>query len=171
MRHILISTLLLLAATSAANAEQQKTVPTTAPTVKIGVGYFDALDDTGAMALKVDLRGNQQWFGHIDPFATLSVNDDGGYFGGLGLTGDLHVTPRWVLTPSLAAGLYGRGDSKDLGGPIAFRSGLEFAYKFQNNTRIGLEITHTSNAGIYEDNPGTETITLNYTLPIGWVLP
>lgn len=166
-RFLATAALLLCAFTPAAHASE--TAPS--PMIKLAAGYFDVFDDYDAAVFRVDLRGNQQWFGHVDPFATLSVNSEGGVYGGVGLTGDLHLAPRWVLTPSFAAGLYGRGDSKDLGGPIEFRSGIEVAYKFQNDTRLGVELAHTSNAHVYDSNPGMETVMLTYALPVGWILP
>ena len=49
---------------------------------------------------------------------------------------------------------------------LEFRTSAELAYRFDNNNRIGVAITHLSNANIYNQNPGTETITLNYSVPM-----
>jgi hypothetical protein len=63
-------------------------------------------------------------------------------------------------------GAYHEGNGKDLGGTLEFRSGLELAYRFDDRSRLGLEISHRSNASIYEDNPGEETLMVFYHLPL-----
>ena len=49
---------------------------------------------------------------------------------------------------------------------LEFRSGIEVAWRFDNRSRLGVEFTHISNAGIYDRNPGTETLTVNYSIPL-----
>ena len=46
-----------------------------------------------------------------------------------------------------------------------FRTGAEFAYRFANQTRLGLEVTHTSNAGLTRLNPGEQSVLLMYSIP------
>lgn len=54
----------------------------------------------------------------------------------------------------------------DLGGPIAFRSGIEFGYEMRNGWRASLSYDHRSSAGIYEDNPGIETVQFRVSMPL-----
>jgi len=61
---------------------------------------------------------------------------------------------------------YSKGrSSKDLGSVLQFESGLEVAYQLDLG-RIGGQISHMSNAGIYEDNPEVELVLLTYSLPL-----
>lgn len=83
-----------------------------------------------------------------------------------GLLYDIALTDKWSLTPSLAAGFYTKGDGKDLGGAFEFRENLELNYKFTEASRIGLAISHKSNAGIYDSNPGTETVQVTYSVSL-----
>jgi len=43
---------------------------------------------------------------------------------------------------------------------------LEVAYRFDDRSRLGLSISHYSNAGLGDDNPGTESLMLNYSVPL-----
>lgn len=134
---------------------------------KLGLGAFDISDDDKSMNFRGELHTNDLWW-KLHPFVAVDVNSDGGVWGGVGLAADLDLTNKVVVTPSFAPGLYSDGDSKDLGGALEFRSGIEVAYKFQNAQRIGLELTHMSNADIYDENPGVETVSVNWHLPLSF---
>ena len=90
---------------------------------------------------------------------------DAATYGYAGIGVDVFFGPRWVATPTFAAGIYGNGDGKDLGNAVEFRSGLEVAYRFDDRSRLGLSFTHISNAGIGDRNPGVESLVLMYSVP------
>ena len=80
---------------------------------------------------------------------------------------DLFFGRRVVITPSFAPGYYTGGNSDlDLGHELEFRSQIEFAYRFDDRSRLGLAVSHTSNASIGDNNPGSESAILYYSLPI-----
>jgi lipid A 3-O-deacylase len=133
--------------------------------LKLGVGYYDVFDDQNALDVKAEIHSSREWW-IVHPWVGLEANSDGGIWGGFGIAADLKLSEQWIITPSTSVGLYGEGDSKDLGGVVQFRSGLELAYKFENAHRLGLELTHMSNASIYDSNPGTEVISVNYHMPL-----
>ena len=58
-------------------------------------------------------------------------------------------------------------DLLDLGNPIEFNSGVELAYRFAGQSRLGLAFDHISNAGIAKINPGVESLLLVYSYPLG----
>lgn len=67
---------------------------------------------------------------------------------------------KWRLRPGFAVSVFEEGDGKDLGGPIEFRSSLEVSYRLRSRFRLGLLVYHLSNAGIYERNPGSNSLAL-----------
>ncbi len=79
---------------------------------------------------------------------------------------DIYFGNRWVLTPNTAVGAYAEGDGQDLGHVIEFRSGFKLAYRFDDRSRVGVAIHHLSNASIGDDNPGTETALIYYSIPL-----
>lgn len=102
----------------------------------------------------------------IRPFVGVAATTDSSVYGYFGLGLDIFLGKRWVLTPNTAVGLYEEGDGQDLGHVVEFRSGLELAYRFDNRARLGLALHHLSNASIGDENPGTETLILTYSLPL-----
>jgi len=82
-------------------------------------------------------------------------------YGGFRL--DFPLDERWVVDTGLAAGLYYRGYGKNLGGAVEFRSHVELAYRLPGDARVGLCFYHLSNSGLFDFNPGTESLVLTYS--------
>lgn len=80
---------------------------------------------------------------------------------------DIPLGERWVTSIGFAAGNYHHGEGKKLGGPVEFRSGIEVARRFGAGSRLGLCLYHLSNAGLYEHNPGSESLVLDWTIGLG----
>ena len=72
----------------------------------------------------------------------------------------------FVVSPGFAAGWYRHGHGKDLGFPLEFRSCLECAWQWQDWRRLGVRLSHLSNASIGRRNPGEESLVLFYSIPI-----
>ena len=94
----------------------------------------------------------------LRPAAGIAGTEDGNawVYGGLRLDVALG---KWVVTPQFSISLYEDGDGKDLGGVIEFRSGLEVAYRF-DKARVGVLFYHLSNADLYDQNPGSNSLVL-----------
>ena len=70
-----------------------------------------------------------------------------------------------IFTPSFGAGYYDDGSGKKLGNELEFRTQLEISYILKNNNRIGLSLSHISNANLGDKNPGVEVLSLSYQIP------
>lgn len=134
--------------------------------LSLGIGYYDFIaDDDTAVDFRLEYRSDLAlWL--IRPFAGLEVTTDGAVYGLGGIFLDVHVLDNIVLTPSIGVGAYGEGDGKDLGSVFEIRSQAEIAYQFEDASRLSLAISHISNAGVGDHNPGTEIISVYYHLPI-----
>ena len=103
----------------------------------------------------------------LGPFGTslgLSTGEAGSWIGlGATYTVPFGSTPFYAELHAMP-GLYVE-DEFDLGGPVAFRSGVELGYEMRNGWRAGLSYDHRSNAGIYDDNPGIETVQFRISVP------
>jgi hypothetical protein len=88
------------------------------------------------------------------------------HFTGLGYDVFFDDAHAWVFTPNLAIGFYNDANGKNLGGSREYKSSLEFAYQWPDEQRLGIAIQHISNAEKYEQNPGTELLTIQYAMPI-----
>jgi len=134
----------------------------------LSAGWFDfnrQKDQAGEFRL--EYRSDKK-FWIFKPFLTASATSSGMTFVGAGILTDVYFGRRWVVTPSFAPTYWrGKTDDLDLGYALEFRSQLEVAYRFDDRSRLGLSISHYSNAGLGDTNPGTEQIMLNYSMPFG----
>ena len=132
------------------------------------VGYFDVLrQNYDATQFGAEFRAAAWQYG-IRPMFGISSTEKGSVYGYGGVHWDIPIVDKQLyISPNFAVGLYRAGDGKDLGGALEFRSGLELAYQFPNDHRLGLTINHISNAHLYRRNPGVEALLLTYSLQIG----
>lgn len=72
------------------------------------------------------------------------------------------------MTPLGAIGGYHKGGGEDLGSAFQFRPSIQVSYEFGNQSRLGVEFTHISNAGTGRDhrNPGPNEVLLTYGIPL-----
>lgn len=133
--------------------------------VAFSVGGFDVNDNETAAEARVEYRSNWKPF-YLAPMIGLMLNSDGGVYGYGGVYLDVFFGRRWVVTPNFAVGGYGRGNGKDLGSVIEFRSAIELSYRFDNRARLGIALSHISNASIDDNNPGIESLVLTYAVPL-----
>ncbi|CAN0510703.1 unnamed protein product, partial [Laminaria digitata] len=131
------------------------------------VGAFDLVQDRDQAAeFRAEYRSDKKiWI--LKPFVGVMGTTDSSFYGYGGFLVDVYFGKRWVLTPSLAAGYYERGNGLDLGHEVEFRSSIELSYRFDNRTRLGLSFYHLSNASISSHNPGTEVLSIVYSIPLG----
>jgi lipid A 3-O-deacylase len=164
---------ILLALAFAVPAEAQVVFgsPGEPPHVVLGAGAFDVLPDAKKKESRTaaELRGEYRFgdlFWIIAPFVGASGTSDGAVYAYGGFGFDINFGPIWVLTPNFAAGYFDRGGGTRLGSHIEFRSGAELDYRMPDTTRIGVAVQHMSNAGITKQNPGEESVTLIYAVPL-----
>lgn len=134
--------------------------------IAFGLGYFDIIKrEHAAGILNFEYRSDKKlWI--FKPMAGVFGTSDGGFYGYGGVRIDVYFGNRFVFTPSFAPGLYHKGSGKDLGFELEFRSSAELGYRFDDYSRLSLGIAHLSNASLGNKNPGVETLTLTYSVPI-----
>ena len=156
---IVAVTVIGLAAASAARADDPAFLA-------VSVGGFDVNDNESAGEFRIEYRSDRRYF-FLKPMIGAMLNTDGGVYGYGGINLDVFLGRRWVVMPNFAVGGYRRGSSKDLGSVIEFRSGLEIAYRFDDRSRLGVAFQHISNVSIDDNNPGTESLVLTYSIALG----
>jgi hypothetical protein len=134
--------------------------------ISLGAGATGVIADRkqGA-AFNIEYRSDYELW-KIRPFVGGFATSDASLYGYFGFLMDIYFGNRWVLTPNTAVGAYTKGDGQDLGHVIEFRSGFELAYRFDDRSRLGVAVHHLSNASIGDDNPGTETALIYYSIPL-----
>ena len=132
-----------------------------------GIGVYDVLHDNKAAQGRLEYRfGYRLLF--LEPLVGALATSDGTFYGYGGLRADLILADHYVIMPVAAVGYWHRGGGKDLGDAAEFKTGAEFAYRFADDSRLGIAFDHISNAGLGRKNPGTESLLLVYSLPLRW---
>lgn len=133
--------------------------------ITVGAGVFDVFHDRQAGDMRLEFRADR--LGFVEPLAGIEATTDGATYVYGGFNIDILIGRRWVISPGFAVGYFSRGSGKDLGAKTEFHSGAEVAYRFDDRSRLGLALHHISNAGITKHNPGTEIISVTYSIPVG----
>ena len=142
---------------------------------------FDGSEKNQAVDFKYEYRSNKSLlnigpkednFFFLKPFFGVEyTNDSASYF----LTGIYFEDnlgelfegdeSKFFFTPSFGAGIYNDGSGKKLGNDLQFRTSLEVSYELKNKNRIGISISHISNANLGDKNPGVEILSFSYHIP------
>lgn len=136
--------------------------------LSIAAGSYDwnRQKDQGA-EFRIEYRHDKKLLGLVKPFVAAAATSTDSYFVGAGVLMDVYLGNRLVVTPSFAPHYYSGGNADlDLDYAIELRSQLEIAYRMDNRSRIGLAVSHYSNASLGNTNPGTESAMLYYSFPI-----
>jgi hypothetical protein len=125
-------------------------------------GVFDLAQEEDALELGVDYELPELvklW--RLAPIAGIGATSDEALFawGGLRRTFELGDSP-WTLAPSFAVTVFERGDGKDLGQTLQFRSGIELMYRRRGGLRVGAGYYHISNGSMDDVNPGVNSLLL-----------
>ena len=132
--------------------------------IVVGLGGFDLNDNEKAGQFEVQARFQRRiWL--FKPQIGAFVTTKSGFYAYGGGSMDWFFGRRYVVSPSFSVGFYQKGDGKELGGTLEFRSALEIAYRLRSRARVGIQVGHLSNAGIFDANPGTEFGIINYSIP------
>ncbi|MDX1529074.1 MAG: acyloxyacyl hydrolase [Gammaproteobacteria bacterium] len=137
--------------------------------VMVGAGEYNAFrqrdpGEVGASSvLNLEYRFGRKFF-YLGFALGGLANTDGGKFVYLGNYADIRYR-RIIVTPLLSVGAYSRGSGPDLGGTLQFRSAVTVDYEFDNRSRLGVRLAHTSNASIHDENPGLNEILFTYAFP------
>ena len=105
----------------------------------------------------------------VKPFVGAGFTTNESFYGYAGIRLDTYWGRHFMITPSFAVVGYDAGNGKDLGHPpILGRSGFDFQYRFDDDTRLGVAFHHMSNGKVLGQsiNPGTELVGLTFSVPV-----
>ena len=129
-------------------------------------GNFDFSDDKQAATLVGFQHQNENlnrdtFLGNISPITGAFVTENSAIYIYTGFEWNMNMGPL-TFTPSFAPGLYHKGDGKDLGHVLEFKSEIQFSYGFSENSKIGVSYNHVSNASLGNKNPGANSYMFNF---------
>ncbi len=101
-----------------------------------------------------------------------AVTTDRALVAHLGFFVEYQPTVDWSIIASTGPSLYDDGRGRDLGSDFAFQSQLEVTRRiFDDWLWLGLFLSHRSNAGLANDNPGDETVGVVVQVRDVWTTP
>ena len=132
----------------------------------IGIADREAVDNF----VSLEARGPRDWHG-LRPWGGVTLVDSGSWFAGAGAIYDIPLSRHARLTLGSGPFYYTPEENDDdLGFDLEFYSFAELSWEWTRGRRLGLRVGHLSNAGLGRRNPGTETLSLLVSLPLGHVL-
>ena len=165
LANLAVRGLILSFASGLAPAARAGEQPPTNDYLGINRGLANVIGGKGSVA------GGLQYVGKpliwtLRPHVGGFVTHRGAVYGYAGLGVDIQITDWAMIRGNTAIGACGQGDDRDLGHVVQFRSGVELVFVLPNEAEIGIGFHHLSNAGIGEENLGTEIATISYSVPL-----
>jgi hypothetical protein len=139
--------------------------------ITVGAGMFDLVSHHAHPA-EADVMYRFGWglfggdgvFRGLKPIVGAMGNTKGGVMGWAGLAAPFQFdNDRWEIEPSAGLGAYHRGSGIDLGGTFEFHLGVGASYAVSTHSRLGVELTHISNANTHHINPGSNSALVTWS--------
>ena len=129
-------------------------------------GMFD-FSDTGKKSTLIGFQHQNEdlnrdtFLGNLSPITGALLTADSAAYIYTGVQAQYNLG-KIKFTPSFAPGLYSKGDGKDLGHILEFKSELQISVDFVSNSQLGFSYNHLSNASLGTKNPGANSYMFNF---------
>ena len=160
---LLIILSLIVSLTSLAYAEDANT------DITFYTGTFDVIDKEGddqsnlfGIEHKNPELFRNTFLGKFSPVTGGFVTGDSSIYLYTGIEGQYGIGPLKIL-PSFTPGFYQKGDGKDLGSVLEFKSEIKIGFDIFENSKIGYSYSHISNNDWGETNPGTDNQQISFS--------
>ena len=125
-------------------------------------GTFDVIDKEGddqtslfGIEHKNTNLYKNTFLGKFSPVSGGFMTGDNAVYLYTGIEGQYGIGPLKIL-PSFAPGYYEKGNGKDLGSVLEFKSEIKIGFDIFENSKIGYSYSHISNNEWGDTNPGTD---------------
>ena len=132
-------------------------------------GTFDLIDEEGDD--KTSLFGVEHknpdlfrdtFLGKFKPVTGAFMTGNSSVYFYTGVEGQYGIGPIKIL-PSFAPGYYEKGDGKDLGSVLEFKSEVKFGLDIFENSKLSYSYSHISNNDWGDTNPGTDNQQITFS--------
>tara|TARA_B100002051_G_scaffold243345_1_gene249150 strand:+ start:37 stop:555 length:519 start_codon:yes stop_codon:yes gene_type:complete len=129
-------------------------------------GIFDYSDDGQRATLFGFQHENENlvrdsFLGTISPVTGFMITENNAAYGYTGVQAFYNLG-QLNFNPSFTPGIYSKGDGKDLGHAIEFKTELQFSLDVFSDSELGFSYNHISNASLGEKNPGANSYMFNF---------
>ncbi len=137
--------------------------------ISLYTGTFDVIDKEGddQTSLFGIEHKNQNLFrdtflGKFKPVTGAFMTGDSSVYLYTGIEGQYGIGPLKIL-PSFAPGYYEKGDGKDLGSVLEFKSEIKVGLELFENSKLSYSYSHISNNDWGDSNPGTDNEQITFS--------
>ena len=130
------------------------------------MGMFD-FSDAGKKSTLIGVQHQNEdlnrdtFLGNLSPITGFLVTADSAAYIYTGVQANYKIG-KINFSPSFTPGLYNKGNGKDLGHIIEFKSELQISLDLFSNSQLGFSSNHLSNASLGNKNPGSNTYMFNF---------
>ena len=129
-------------------------------------GMFDFSDDGQRAALFGFEHQNENlvrdsFLGTLSPITGFMLTENNAAYAYTGIQAEYSLGKINII-PSFTPGIYGKGDGKDLGHALEFKSEIQISFDLFSNSELGFSYNHISNASLGEKNPGANSYIFNF---------
>ena len=137
--------------------------------ISLYTGTFDVIDKEGDD--KTSLFGIEHknsnlfrdtFLGKFSPVTGGFVTGDSSIYLYTGIEAEYGLGPLKIL-PSFTPGYYDKGDGKDLGNVLEFKSEIKIGFDILENSKLGYSYSHISNNDWGDTNPGTDNQQITFS--------
>ena len=172
MRKIASTILMMLISfsflTFAYSADENQDELTTGLTTEFNffTGMFDFSDDKQASPVLGLQHQNEELFintgnGRMSPITGGFITSKNAFYLYTGVQAEYEIGSL-NFTPSFAPGYYSKGNGKDLGSVIEFKTEVQVSFDLSESSHLGMSYNHISNASIGAKNPGANSYMFNF---------
>ena len=129
-------------------------------------GMFDFSDDKQASPVLGIQHQNEELFintgrGRLSPITGGFITANNAFYLYTGVQAEYEIGSL-NFTPSFAPGYYGKGNGKDLGSVIEFKTEVQVSFDLSEASHLGMSYNHISNASLGAKNPGANSYMFNF---------
>ena len=125
-------------------------------------GTFDVIDEEGddqTSLFGIEHKNpdlfRDTFLGKFKPITGGFITGDSSVYLYTGVEGQYGIGPIKIL-PSFSPGYYEKGDGKDLGSMLEFKSEIKIGFDIFENSKLSYSYSHISNNDWGDTNPGTD---------------
>mgnify|MGYP001199304608 FL=1 len=137
--------------------------------ISVYTGTFDVIDKEGddqTTLIGVEHRNTDlfrnTFLGKIAPVSGAFVTGKNSLYFYTGIEGQYNLGPM-NISPSFTPGYYDKGNGKDLGSELEFKSEVKIGFDIFKNSNLGYSYSHISNNDWGSTNPGTDNQQLTFS--------
>ena len=137
--------------------------------ISVYTGTFDVIDKEGddqTTLFGIEHRNpdlfRNTFLGKFAPVSGGFMTGDSSVYLYTGIEGQYGVGPLKIL-PSFTPGYYEKGEGKDLGSALEFKSEIKIGFDIFENSKLGYSYSHISNNDWGDTNPGTDNQQITFS--------